>query len=830
MKQHNRYVFLLLSLPLIPLLLWTPASASESRLDPSTIEDDIVFAVRKITKDNHWYANFGYNALDEKQKNYAKGGGLRKLNPRTGNVATIIEDATGTFRDPVLNYEGNGILFSYRKGNVDHFHLYEINVDGTGLKQLTNGPFSDLEPIYLPEGEIVFTSSRCKQWVPCWHTHVATLYKCKADGSDIHRISGNIEQENTPWLLPDGRICYTRWEYIDRSRVKFHHLWSVNPDGSGHMTLYGNMHPGDVFIDAKPIPGTDKLIMVNSPGHGQKEHGGSVALLSLDKGPDDLGSQQVIAERPAKGDKAQHFRDPYPLSEDRFLVARGPELLLMNERGESATIHKLSQKEVKADYWLHEPRPITPRPREQMLAPRVDRSQETGKLLVVDAAFGRNMEGVKKGEIKKLLILEELPKPINYSGGMEPLNYGGSFCLKRVLGTIPVEPDGSAYMELPANRALVFVALDENDLSVKRMQSFVSVMPGETTTCTGCHENRTESAPRSPKVLAMQRKASAPEPIEGMPEIFDYPRDIQPVLDKHCLKCHNVEKRKGGVLLTGDRGPHYSHSYFELMSRLQVADGRDLPRGNYAPRKIGSSASYLMNKVDGSHHDVKMSEKEIKTLQLWIDASATYPGTYASLGSGMLTGNANAYKASTAVLKRRCGECHTGKKKLPGSPVEVSSPKAQALFYDGKKNWSPPWIKPLGDGSLRVGSKEWMKKFAPPGMVYSKHILYNLTSPENSVMLMAPLSRKAGGYGVCQGVFADTSGPDYRTLLKSVQFAKKSMEQIKRFDMEGFQPTPGYVREMKRFGILASDHKIGDPIDVYETDRKYWEMSNIEAR
>jgi hypothetical protein len=832
MKYHiTKISFLLL---LCNIIIFFSINKSDGK-DLVSLKYNIVFAVRKITQDNHWYANFGYRSYDEKKKNYAKGGGLRLLNPKTGKTKWIINDSTGTFRDPILNYEGNKILFSYRKGDTDHFHLYEINTDGTGLKQLTAGPFSDLEPTYLPSGDIIFISSRCNQWVPCWLTQVATLYKCKADGSDIHRISGNIEQENTPWMLQDGRICYTRWEYIDRSRTSFHGLWTVNPDGTEHMTLFGNLHPGSVYIDAKPIPGTDKLIMIQSPGHGQKEHGGLVSLLSLNKGPDDLKAEKVIARNDYKEHNiriTKYYRDPYPLSANKFLVARGSELLLMNEKGDFKVIYKLTEQEAEEDYWLHEPRPIRSKPKERISPEAVDRSKTTGKLIVLDTTIGRNMEGVKKGEIKKLLILEELPKPINYSGGMEPLSYGGSFCLKRVIGTVPVEPDGSAYMELPANRALAFVALDKDDLSVKRMQSFVSVMPGETSTCIGCHESRTESVPVSRNVMATKRKASIPEPIKDMPEIFEYPRDIQPILDKHCLSCHDVKNRKGGVLMTGDRGPHYSHSYFELISRLQVADGRDLARGNYPPRKIGSSASYLVKKIDGSHHNVKLSEKEIRKIKLWIDASATYPGTYASLGTGMLNGGPKEYKESIDVMERRCNECHIENMKLPESPVENPKPRAQDLFYksDGnhkKTKWTPPWIKPFGDGKLKPGSKEWMKKYAPPAVTYSKHILYNLSFPEKSVMLLAPLSKKAGGYGICPKGFESKSDPDYKILLESIQLSKRRMDEIKRFDMADYQPRLGYIREMIRFGILPADFKYGDPVDVYETDRKYWESLYI---
>ncbi|HNY29172.1 MAG TPA: hypothetical protein PKH31_17505, partial [Candidatus Sumerlaeota bacterium] len=197
--------------------------------------DEIVFACRQVGDDPHWYANFSYYAADTNRKAYRSQGRLCKLNVRTGEVKTLVDDPQGSVRDPQVHYDGQKILFSWRKANTDNYHLYEINTDGSNLKQLTDGPYDDIEPNYLPDGGLVFASSRCRRWVNCWLTQVAILHRSDADGSNIRPISANLEQENTPWLLPDGRILYQRWEYIDRSQVHYHHLWTTNPDGTGQM-------------------------------------------------------------------------------------------------------------------------------------------------------------------------------------------------------------------------------------------------------------------------------------------------------------------------------------------------------------------------------------------------------------------------------------------------------------------------------------------------------------------------------------------------------------------------------------------------------------------
>ncbi len=734
----------------------------DSFLDgPLARVDEIVFAVRSFGHDGHWYANFGYWASVSGRRMYGKGGGgLRKINIRTGRVTTILDPGDGSVRDPYMHYDGGKLVFSYRKSGSIYFHLYEINIDGTGLRQLTDGEFDDIEPAYLPDGGIVFGSSRCNRWVQCWHVQVAVLYRCDGDGSNIRILSSNVEQDNTPWPLPDGRVLYTRWEYVDRSRVKYHHLWTFNPDGTGQTIYYGNLHPGTVMIDAKPIPGTDKVVCGFSPGHGQKEHAGRITIVSPKNGPDEKGSVQYVT-------KPGNFRDPYPLSADCFLAAQNNRLFVMDARGQMALLHELPGEE--NGYWIHEPRPVGPRRRERVIPSRVTMNSPTGKVILAAVYQGRNMEGVKRGAIKKLLVMETLAKPINHSGTRAPTSMGGTFTLPRILGTVPVESDGSAYFELPALRSLFFIALDENDMSVKRMQSFMMVMPGETTSCVGCHEHRTRPPANTGvgSVAAVKRAADRIEPIADAPQVFDFPRDIQPILDRNCLKCHDYDKRSGGAILAGDRSRIYSHAYVTLMSRPGlVSHGRD-SAGNTAPRKIGSSASRLMSKIDGSHHKVRVSQLERKLVRLWIESGAPYAGTYAALGTGMV-----GAPIENEVWRRRCVSCH--------------------------------------------------KK---PNAVQTE-LFFNLTRPAKSLVLLSPLSKEAGGYGLCaednSAVFADTTDADYRKLLGIVEQTKRQLDAIKRFDMPDFRPAVHYVREMKKYGILPADLPEDADIDVYATDRAYW--------
>ncbi len=600
-----------------------PSNARGTPLPPPIAEtqpSEILFCERNPGRDysNHYYANFGYDCGNE---NYwlhgADGGRLAIYSPKAGSVRTLLEDARGAMRDPQIHYEGKKVLFSYRKGGTHHYNLHEMNLDGTDLRQITRGDWDDIEPTYLPDGGIAFCSTRCKRYVPCWLAPVAVLFRCNADGTGLRQLSSGNAPENTPAMLPDGRILYTRWEYVNRDAVSFHHLWTMNPDGTGVMVYYGNMHPGDVFIDAQPIEGTDNVVFVNSGWHGQMEHAGRLTLLSLRNGPDDRTQAKPITD--------DGFRDPYPLSEHAFLAARGNEIVTVTDDGGVKTLWK-------ANTMVHEPRPIKPRPRPPIIPSRVNLSRATGTLVLTDVYVGRNMGGVKPASIKRLLVMEDLPKPVNFhGGGTTPLAHGGSWTFKRILGTVPVEADGSANFEIPACRSIYFAALDENDLCVKQMRSFVTVQPGEQVSCIGCHENRTVTAQAFSGIrLAHQRAPSQIQPFAGIPEVLDFPRDIQPILDRHCIRCHDARSRKGGLVLSGDRAPTYSLAYYNLLLHRQIKDHAGLkweglqnvngrPGGNDAPYSAFSYAAPLMKHIEKSHHEVKLSD---------------VAGTHGSIGEG----------------------------------------------------------------------------------------------------------------------------------------------------------------------------------------------------
>lgn len=794
-------------------------------------DGEILFAERNPGRDpgGHYYADFGFNCGNEHEWLYgADGGRLAIYDPTTQAVRTLIEDPGGAFRDPCVHYDAQKVLFSYRRGGTHHYNLYEINLDGSGLTPITFGDWDDIEPAYLPDGDIVFISSRCKRYVVCWFAPVAVLFRCHGDGSGIRQLSSAVVTENSPAILPDGRILYTRWDYVNRCAVSFHHLWTMNPDGTGVAAYFGNMHPGGVFIDARPVPGSDQVVYVDSPGHGAPERAGSIHMLDPRHGPDDRSQTRAVTDF--------GFRDPYPLTPHEFLAAYHHQLVFVTGSGEVRTLWRSAMM-------VHEPRLIAPRPREPIVPSRVDPAGATGTLFLSDVHIGRHLEGLTPGTIKQLLVLEQLPKPVNFhGGGTTPIAHGGSWTLKRILGTVPVEADGSACFEVPAQRSLYFAALDEHGLSVKQMRSVLTVMPGEHLSCVGCHEQRTTPPPTTGVPLAARRAPDRIKPIAGVPQLLDFPRDIQPILDRHCGACHQPDQRAGGVDLSGDRGVTYSLAYYHLMLHRQIEDtagyqwagARNLggrPAGNDAPYEAFSSAAPLMNKIDGSHHDVQLTSQEQTTIRLWLDSGAPYAGTYAAYGTGQLGGwwRNNEFIREMAddwpstnpardAITRRCTVCHDHR----------SIPR----FVTDRTGVDP-----------HEDFEGWMR----PVFRTSRHAMFNLTRPEQSLVLKAPLAKSAGGYAegelppptsvaanlhtapqpiVHPVVFADSTDPDYQAILAHLQAAKTRLDALKRFDMPGFQPRYEYLREMRRYGVLPADFDLErpPPVDPYELDERYWQL------
>ncbi len=596
----------------------------------------------------------------------------------------------GSYQHPEISFDGTRVLFAYchaettpenRESHLDRFyHLYEMAADGTGLRQLTEGSFDDFAPRYLPNGEILFVSTRRGGYHRCGRgpCPTYTLATCRADGSEPRPISYHETHEWDPVVLSDGNILYTRWDYVDRHAVFYEQLWTVRPDGSGVAIFYGNntFNPVGVW-EARPVPGSTRVMATAGAHHAMTA--GSIILLDINRGRDGLApltrltpdalfpeSEVPVANRsnPAAWNarlEAQPtslpseavrwpghcYRTPLPLSEKYFLAAYSFDPLIGEPDPNPANmfgiyiVDSFGNKELLCRdpeiscLW---PVPLRARPRPpivpSVLAAPADRDGRDEGTFVVQNVY-QSWPALPATPVKRLRIVQVLPKTTWHAN--EPaVGLANASPGKQVLGTVPVESDGSAYFRAPARVPLSFQALDELGQAIQVMRSDTYLQPGETMSCMGCHEpSHTAPTPRG----AVRALARAPSTIDRAPEgssPLSFPILVQPVLDQHCVRCHNPAQPDGGVVLTGAPQGRYTVSYLALASRVAYSAWGGRP-GDFRvvnsepatePGFFGARHSSLMRLLLDGHAKVKLPPADLERLVTWMDANALFYGTF----------------------------------------------------------------------------------------------------------------------------------------------------------------------------------------------------------
>ena len=556
-------------------------------------------------------------------------------------------------RDPDVSFDGQRLLFSMRRNRDDDYHLYEIQADGSGLRQLTfGGGLSDIDPIYLPDGRICFTSTREPKYCMCNRHIMGNLHTIEADGTNLQQIGHNTLHEGHAALLPDGRILYDRWEYVDRNFGDAQGVWTVNPDGTNHAIYWKNNtnSPGAV-LDARPIPGTERFICVFSSCHDRPW--GALAIVDRRMGLD--LRVPVVRTWPADAinlvgqgnydtfKRVQlKYENPYPLSDKYFLCAR------MTGQGEQMGIYLV-------DTWGNEflvhsespgcynPLPLAPRIAPPVIPSRIDLTKKEGDFYVADVYRGTGMERVERGTIKWLRVVESPEKRFwtgpGWDGGtgqQAPGMAWNDFNNKRILGTVPVAGDGSAYFTVPADRFVYFQLLDAQGQMVQSMRSGTMVRPGETSGCAGCHEDRRTSTLGYKLPGSFGRGPSPLAPWYGPPRLFSYTAEVQPVFDKHCTTCHDYGKPAGEKLnLAGDLGLVFNTSYVELRSKNFVHVVGAGPFQVQMPMSWGSCVSRLTKYLREGHgsaeidRQIHLDREAVDRVLTWIDINAPYYPEYA---------------------------------------------------------------------------------------------------------------------------------------------------------------------------------------------------------
>jgi len=640
---------------------------------------------------------------------------ILELDGRDPRVITLIEDPDGVIRDPDVSYDGRRILFAWKQSDLeDDYHLYEMDVETREIRQLTFGlGVADYEAAYLPDGNIVFSSTRCVQTVDCWWTEVSNLYLCDGDGRHIRRVGFDQVHTNYPTVMDDGRVIYTRWEYNDRGQVYSQGLFQMNPDGTGQTEYYANnaWFP-TAILHARQIPGTQQIMAILSGHHCHQR--GKLGLIDNRLGRQEAPGVTMLAPvRPARavrvdsyGQDGPQFQYPYPITESHFLVTLDP-VGSPNYRYDRPYgiyfMHVDGRRELLAwdpDISCNQSVPLAPRATPHVRPLLVDPAQQTGVYYLQDVYRGPGLAGIERGTIKSLRVIAiefraagigetRNSGPGGGSLASTPIGVGNtSWDVKTVLGEATVYPDGSAMFEVPARTPIYFQALDAKGHMVQTMRSWSTLQGGETFSCAGCHEPKNTAPPVKAHTVAMRRGPQALEPFYGhdssyapdggyrwtmddrrrtrlsslvprpsapavsavnpaRPGGFSFPREIQPILDRHCVSCHNGsdDKRldlRGEPVDGRDAKRFWSRSYLTLTAARIDGNGyRGDPDGPYVkwinimseptllpPYAAGAARSPMIQLLDAGHEGVKLSREEMDTLVCWIDLAVPFCGDY----------------------------------------------------------------------------------------------------------------------------------------------------------------------------------------------------------
>ena len=591
--------------------------------------------------------------------------------------------------DVRLHYEGGKFLFSM-PGSHERWQIWEMAVDGSGLRQVTPGTHPEVDnydACYLPDERIVFASTRCFHGIPCvaGSDAVANLCIMKPDGTAIRQLCFDQDHNWCPTVLNNGRVMYTRWEYSDTPHYFTRVLFHMNPDGTNQMEYYGSNSywPNSLFY-AKSIPDSPNKFVAIVTGHHGVPRMGELMLFDIAKGRfEGNGVVQRIPgyEKPVEprivdqlvNDSWPRFLHPCPLSEKYFLVSCQPApnapwgVYLVDVFDNMVLLYE------EAGYALLEPTPIRKTPRPPVIPDKVRLDTDEATVYLSDIYTGEGLRGVPRGTVKQLRLYE-FHYAYNKMGGHIHIGVEGPWDVHRILGTVPVYDDGSAYFKVPANMPIALQPLDAEGKAIQLMRSWFTAMPGEVLSCVGCHEKQS-STPLTRRSIASQQPPSAIAPWYGPARGFSFKREVQPVLNRHCVRCHNGGKRDDGRCIPDfsekerNGWGNFTPSYLALHPYVR----RPGPESDYhvlEPMEYHADTSELVQMLQKGHHGVQLEKESWDRVATWIDLNVPDHGTWQEQAK-----IPNAYDA----LRREMRTKYAGRPEDPESiidrkPFSVLSP------------------------------------------------------------------------------------------------------------------------------------------------------------
>ena len=578
-----------------------------------------------------------------------------------GKLTTLYRPTGGRFVGDVdLHFDADRLLFSMPRPD-GRWRVFEVRTDGSGLREL---PFIDepdvdsYDACYLPNGRIVFTSTAPFTGVPCVRgsAHVANLYLREPDGS-VRQLTVEQDHDWCPTMLPNGRVLYLRWEYTDIPHAFSRILFHMNPDGSEQMAYYGSNSywPASMFY-ARPIPGQPTKVVAVVGGHHDLPRVGDLVI--FDAGKSGFEADGAVQRIPGWGRKVQpalldlpiaqswpKFLHPYPLSAKHFLVSCKPSpgrpwgVYLADVFDNLVLIHE------QRGFALLEPIPLRKTARPPVVPDRTDPARRDAQVLLVDVYTGPGLAGVPRGTIKALRLVTYHFAYQGMGGEPDAMGVDGPWDVKQVLGTVPVHEDGSARFRVPAYTPVAIQPLDAEGKAVQLMRSWLTAMPGEVLSCVGCHEPQ-HAAPPVRRTLALERPAAGIRPWRGPVRGFDFRREVQPVLDRYCVGCHDGKPRRSGRSIPDltDRPPvptmanrhsynlaaRFTPSYYELRKQVRTPT-RESDLHLLRPWEFHADTTRLVQMLAKGHHNVRLDAEAWDRLVTWIDLGAPAHGTWTAI-------------------------------------------------------------------------------------------------------------------------------------------------------------------------------------------------------
>jgi len=772
---------------------------------------------------------------------------LRKNPNAEGRL--LVETPTGQILSADLSFDGKTILFTWRQTHSEPYHLWTINADGTDLRQLTDGPWHNYDPCWLPDGDIAFLSSRSPQFAYCWNAPVGILHRMSPDGSRLVRLSDNYLNDFTPTVLEDGRIIYGRWEYVDRPAIPIQSLWTIHPDGTNLNVFFGNrvLSPA-TFMEARQIPGTTLVVCTMTGHNGQVP--GAIGILDRQFGVDAQEAiRNITPEIPIgevdKGDgnywPSQVYSSPYPLDSERFFVsAKGPILV------RTFDLDDKGKRPLKEAVLLSAPTngmryfcatPVRPRYKPPVIGGRIEPAVTENDvpyatLFLQDVYQGLSPE-VQRGEVAAIRIVREMQKTVRIEPHLRSFGFqfptiscGATYAGKMVLGDVPVSEDGSAFFKVgigvtraadgygsqlqrnelcdipeqaPTTGPIYFIALDHEGRGIQRMRSFTHLMPGERQSCIGCHESRLSAPILRPQLARVNLEpvkpvlpdwadvdTFAPDRADFSPG-FDYVHIVQPIWDRYCIDCHHPHDAPKGIDLTGGYTDYFNVSYEVLASEKQGPNGS--PYVSWIPTYNGQEQNILQ-----------------------ID-----PKRWGSYNSPLVDLIRSGHPDEQGV--KRFDMDDDSRRKVYAwidlnVPYYASSETSHPEALGCRRIYPPTLDTVLNEIASRrcvechdkgnVYRRDWTNRTQNQFQYPQEHEegtvprrpWVRISEPELNPFLLAPLAKSAGGTEQCgRAVFADRDDPDYRKIWETFVPLLESLQQTPRIDMPGGKPAPSVCRD-----------------------------------